>query len=315
MVRSAFVTAALILGMTSGAGAQQMTTLKIMDNQGFETPMVAYTIDVPANWSARGEVLWIKPCSSSDVFELVVDISAPDGRTGFRVQPGHKIIWNDIVVRGFDPQIAQMMQAQTLAERTRLENEVRGSNCHVTQITSADQLFRGAVQRPADMRITATAPNSQMRQQYQNLFRSAPGMKVFFDANEIQMSYTLNSQPVEETLLFSWYMFQLEPLDPNFGTFMQTTTIEPLRSVRVAPERRSQDQAIVQRIVSSFRINPGWQARMDDFYKRRAAQAQAAHQQRREDNELAWQQHQTSVAIRDLRNEINHLQFLDALTQ
>lgn len=306
----------LISLLPSLGQAQQFRTFQIMDNQGYERPMVAYTIDVPTDWSVRGEILWIKPCSSSDVFELVLDIQSPDGLSGFRIQPGHKLFWNDVVVSGFDPQSAQIMVAQTVAERNRMATQFRGSNCHVQLVQSADQLFKGAVRRPADMRILARSPIEAVRQQYQKTFSAAAqGMKVFFDGEQIDMSYTIGGQEVLESLFFSWYMIQIEPLDPSFGTFSQVTTIEPLRSGRVAASRKQQDDAILGRILGSLKADPDWQQRMNDFYRKRARQAQEAAQQRREDNELAWQQHQIGVAIDDLRNDIQHLQFLDVIRQ
>lgn len=308
------IIASLVL-LTLPVHAQDFRQFKVMDNQGFGAPMVAYTIDVPTGWSARGEILWQKPCSSSDVFELVLELNAPDGRTGFRIQPGHRLIWNDVVVRGMDPQIAQMMTAQTVADRNRMASQLRGSNCHVQLVQSADQLFRGAVRRPADMQVTGTKPNEALRDNYRSMFSAAQGMKVYYDASEIEMTYTLAGQPVVETLFFSWYMFQLDPLDPNFGTFSQTTTIEPLRSVRMAPERRAQDEAVLKRILGSFRADPAWQARMNEFYRRLSEQQRAAAQQRREENELAWQRHQIGVAISDLRSDIQHLQFLETISQ
>lgn len=296
--------------------AQQFRTFDIMDNQGFEAPMVAYTVEVPGDWSVRGEVVWVKPCSSSDTHELVLDIKSPDGLSGFRIQPGHKLFWNDIVVRGFDAQTAQMMTAQVAAERNTLATQLRGSNCHVQLVQSADQLFKGAVSRPPDMRVLKRAPIEAARQNYQSIFSpTVPGMKVFFDAEQIDMTYTLNGQQVHESLFFSWYMFQLEPLDPNFGTFSQTTVIEPLRSGRVALSRRQQDEAILARIVRSLKTDAAWQARMTEFNRKRAQQSQEAAQQRREDNERAWQQHQAGVAAQNAQNEAQHQQFLEMIWQ
>jgi len=201
------------------------------------------------------------------------------------------------------------------SERAQLASQLRGSNCHVTRVESADQLFQGAVTRPADMQITGTKPNEPLRQQYQSTFQSAPGMTVYFDAQEIAMHYTLSGQPVDETLFFSWYMIQLDPLDPNLGTFMQNTVIEPLRSVWISANRRQQDEAILQKIIASFQTDPGWQAEMDGFYARLAAQNQANADQRRDANEQAWQQHQASVAERNVRNDAQHQQFMEMILQ
>lgn len=307
---------ALLFIIPALAGAQDFRSFDIMDRQGFDRPMVAYTIDVPSDWSARGEIVWIKPCSSSDVYEMVLDIRSPDGLSGFRIQPGFKLFWNDIVISGFDRQTAQLMTAQVAADRNRLATELRGSNCHVQLVQSPDQLFNGAVSRPADMRVLDRIPIEAARQNYQSIFGSpTQGMKVFFDAEQVDMSYTINGQEVRESLFFSWYMFQLEPLDPSFGTFSQTTVIEPLRSGRVAVSRQQRDEAILARIVASLEPDSAWQAKMDAFNARRSQQSQEAAQQRREDNELAWQQHQAGVAAQEAQNDLQHQQFLQMIWQ
>lgn len=296
--------------------AQQFRSFDIMDNQGFDRPIVAYTTEVPIDWSARGEVVWVKPCSSSDVHELVLDIRSPDGLSGFRIQPGFKLFWNDIVVTGFDPQTAQMMTAQVVAERNTLATQLRGSNCHVQLVQSAEQLFKGAVTRAQDMRVLDRKPIEAARQHYQSIFSTpSPGMKVLFDAEQVDMAYTVGGQEVRERLFFSWYMFQLEPLDPNFGTFSQTTVIEPLRSGRVALSRQQQDEAIIARIVASLKSDPAWQEKMNEYNRRRAQQSQEAAQQRREDNELAWQRHQAVVAAQEAQNDAQHQQFLQMIWQ
>jgi hypothetical protein len=316
MRKSLAFLAILLLQTPDFASAQEMRTFQIMDNQGFGQPMVAFTIDIPSDWSARGEVVWIKPCSSSDNFELVLDISSPDGLTGLRIQPGHKLFWNDVVVTGFDPELAQMMTAQALSDRNALASQLRGSNCHVSLVESEDQLFNGAVNRPDDMRIVSRAPNSTVQQQYQAIFQPVgQGMRFFFDAEQIELAYSLSGQEVRETLFFSWYLIQLDPLDPSFGTFAQFTTIEPLRSGRVALAREQQDRALLQQIVSSFKTDPAWQSRMDQYYREAEQRAQAAAQQRREDNEAAWQQHQADVAARTLRNDQQHAQFMQLIWQ
>ncbi len=308
--------AMLLLVFPSLLSAQQFQSFDIMDNQGFENPMVAYTIEAPADWSVRGEVVWVKPCSSSDAYELVLDIRSGDGLSGFRIQPGHKLFWNDIVVNGFDPQTAQMMRAQVIAERNTLATQLRGSNCHVQLVQSAAQLFNGAVSRPDDMRILSRKPIEAARRNYRSIFGTpAPGMKVFFDAEQIDMAYSLNGQEVRESLFFSWYMFQMEPLDPSFGTFSQVTTIEPLRAGRVALARQQQDEAILARIVGSLKSDPSWQAKMDAYNRQRAERAQQEAQQRREDNELAWRQRQAGMAAQEAQNDSQHQQFLQMIWQ
>ncbi|MFK7754093.1 MAG: hypothetical protein AB8B51_16305 [Sedimentitalea sp.] len=296
--------------LTPSAQAQNKT-FQIMDNQGFEAPMVAFTITVPQNWQVSGEVVWRKPCSANDLYELILTARGPDGRTGVRIMPGHKIVWNDVVMGGMDPQLEHMMLAQQEAERNRMRTQFQGSNCHVTQISSAEQIFNALVlsKRPQDTKVIKRTKNEAQRQNFAQMFGpSQPGMQVFFDAEQIEMTYALGGRPIVERLAFSWYMFQSEFRDPGMHSLNQYTTVESFQFDWIAPERRAADEAVIKQISASFKSDPAWEQRILEVQRKMA-------EQRRQQNADNAQQRERNRLERDALNDKNHRRFLQYIQQ
>ncbi|MEE9427238.1 MAG: hypothetical protein V3V25_03725 [Paracoccaceae bacterium] len=299
-----FVVAGLSVGTAS---AEAMKQYKIMDNHGFGQPIAAYTVNVPQSWAVEGQIVWNKPCSGKDHYELVFTARSADGRTGYRIMPGHQILWIDSVVSGFDPQLAQMILAQDEASRNDLRTQFRNSNCHVGKVSGTQQLLQELVltDRPAGTIVDSSMPDQALMTSFKSTFpTSEPGMKIFYDAVIVELRYPLAGQPVEESLFLSWYMFQLEPLDPTMGTLHQQTVVDSLRFAWIAPERRESDRADLQAIVGSFKINPEWDAKIQEFRRKIASQNQvsAAERERRRLEDEA-------------RRDVQHQQFLDYIQQ
>lgn len=74
--------------------AQQDTTalrvqrVEIIDRQGFEKPLVAATIFVPAGWRAQGSVSWKVGAKCSSPHALVMSSAAPDDSAAIELLPG-----------------------------------------------------------------------------------------------------------------------------------------------------------------------------------------------------------------------------------
>ena len=60
----------------------QTKTFEVRDKQGFDRELVALSLEIPQDWRASGEVLWIKPCSGNNLYEITLTITSPDGLTG-----------------------------------------------------------------------------------------------------------------------------------------------------------------------------------------------------------------------------------------
>ena len=97
----------------------QTRTFEVVDRQGFDKELVALSIEIPSDWKASGEVLWIKPCSGNDLYEITLTITSHDGLTGARILPGHQILWSHYQMSG-DPGMTQLWQSQQEAHWSEL---------------------------------------------------------------------------------------------------------------------------------------------------------------------------------------------------
>lgn len=295
----------------SMAWGQATKTFSIMDNQGFSKPVVAYTIEIPQSWTGSGEILWIKPCSGDDNFELVMSLRSADGRAGYRIMPGHRIVWLETMVSGLVPELAQMMVAQTEAELAQMRTTFRNSNCHVGKVTGTDQLLNELVlsKRPAGVKIVEKIQNEQILNGYKATFGpDQPGFRTFFDSVLLRLTYPLAGGPVEETVAFSWYAFQLEPLDPSAGTFSQQTVVDSIKFAWRGLETGQAGEAELDAVISSLKVDPAWEKEILKFRR------QQSEQRMRNSNQSAAER-EIQRRIDESKRDAEHRKFLDYIAQ
>lgn len=83
----------LAAAVHAAAAAQDTTALRvqrveIIDRQGFDKPLVASTIFVPAGWRAQGTVQWQQTNKCSSPHALVMSSAAPDDSAAIELLPG-----------------------------------------------------------------------------------------------------------------------------------------------------------------------------------------------------------------------------------
>ena len=291
--------------------AQGLKTYEIMDAQGFREPMVAYTIEVPQDWSVEGLIAWQKPCSGNDHFEMGLIARSPDGLTGYRIMPGYQILYYDVSPAGLDPDLAQMLVANNQAELNRLRTQFKGSNCYVAQVTGTQQLFENLVlkNRPQGAQVLKSEQNTQVMQLYQSMFGTAvQGVRNYFDATITAIGYQLDGNPIEEIVMFSWYAFLLDALPGVASSSSQHVVVDQIRIGWINPTRRVQDEAVLAGIVASLKVDPAWQKEIDDFYKKLASD-------RSKNNEEAARQREIQRQRDEASRDRQHRQFLDMITQ
>ena len=303
---------ALVLLAAAPLSAQGTRTVEIPDRQGFEAPMVAYRLQVPTDWSATGEILWVKPCSGNEFYEFVLNVTSPDGLTGLRLMPGHQVVWTDVFPVASMPGLAEMTRPQLEADRNRMRTAFQGSNCHVGQIDGGtEQLLRALVlgDRPAGTRVTAMTKNTQVLDAYRQIFTGdLPGTRTFFDAVEVTLSYPAGQRTIDETMWFSWYLFQTDPTEMSAGLFSQQAVVDPIRLIWRPADRRAADDQVLTAIAASLRVDPDWQRRTTEFQRRILAQ-------RRQQRQDAADQRNFDRFVDGIIDDIRHWEFIDMIRQ
>ncbi len=73
---------------TAPAGALHVQRLEIIDRQGFDKPLLAATLMVPAGWAGKAQVAWTPGQRCGPSHQLQAQAQAPDGSAAIQLQPG-----------------------------------------------------------------------------------------------------------------------------------------------------------------------------------------------------------------------------------
>lgn len=259
--------AAALLPLPLWAGVYE-----IKDREGFDRPLTAHATIVPDGWVTEGRIAWIKPCSSNDLFETLFTTRSPDGRSGARIMPGYQFFDERAYpTPGYprDPMI-DMMLAQSAASVRNMATQFRGSNCAVGAIGDTQDILDRLIlpNRPQGASVRRIQPNeSELTAMRQALAGGLPGVEIRFDAQIVDLSYSVGGIPTAERLYLSWYSFAQMPMDMAGVTVGSThVVIEPLRFVWTPLDEAAQRMPRLTGILTGMRTNPEWQRRIDKVY-------------------------------------------------
>ncbi len=181
-----------------GASVYWMKLVRIVDERGFERPMTALTLLIPADWQFQGSVQYGQGTGChANLVKLTFRASSPDGRLAFELYPGNTWQWTD------DLNMRNMMQA---SNQQQAGFGVHG--CDIMAPMTADAFLRREV-LPAvrrDARVTASEPmpdaEQRLREEASQMQQTAArrGMRVNIrtDVSRVRISDVLNGAPVEE---------------------------------------------------------------------------------------------------------------------
>ena len=264
----------------------------VIDNEGFGAPMAALSMDLPAGWTGTGKVIWNKPCSGNELYELSVTVGAPDGQSGLRMKPGHQVQWADTTVdASVDPMIAQMALAQAEALKNQMRTEFRGSNCHFGKLdgTPAEvtQKLIGVLilpDRPTGARVTGMQPNATMLALYKaGLMPAMAGFFSRYDAQVVDLAYDGPNGPMVERLWLSWTQYGVDPNTPPLPGFpsmqFQTLILDTITFV-YAPANRPGDLAAGEAALASAKSDLAWLEELRKVQARLAEQRQRTQKDR-----------------------------------
>jgi hypothetical protein len=276
-------TPALVLcSLLALAAPAAAAPLDVRDEEGFGESLLALTFDLPEGWTGRGRIAWLKPCSSSDMYEIVVQAASADGQSGLRLVPGHQIVWLGVDTAGADPFLAQMAVQQNEQALADMQAQFAGSNCHVGRIAgTADILARLILpRRPEGARVLATTPDAAKIARFRETFApDAGGIRTDFDAVVVELAYPGAGGELRERLWLSWYRFRDDPAVGRFPGMVhmmhETVTVEGMAFAWAPAVRAGADLAAAAAALRGVRVDPGWVARV------RAEQARRAEERRR----------------------------------
>lgn len=278
------------------AGVTRYRLVKIMDTQGWGTPVEVARLLIPAEWKEEGGIQWVQGMTRCP--QLIIQprwrARSPDGLTGIEFLPQYGWAWSD------DP-----MQQQTLRQ-SAMNNLACDAN---PLMNPADFLARMVVPRVRQgARVVAAEPLPRVAQVeqakadrfYAPMVQQGYLRGVRNEAGRVRATYSLGGRPVEEWLAASVQTVAAPSANSaalmNGGVAMTASNFQVLAYDVVgvwAPQGQLDSQAkLFATIMASIRKNPGYEAAVGAFLRNMGQ----INQQAAMDRQRIWREAQQSIS-------------------
>ncbi len=262
----------------SAPNFHRMKLARITDNRGFDRPMTALTVLIPADWQFQGSAQYApSPGCHPNLVKLVFRAVSPDGRLAIEMLPSNAWQWAD------DPNSVRMLQA---SNQQMAQFGARGCDVQPPS-AAADFLCRSiipAIRRDARVLAVEPVPDAlapvleQAREAEQTAARQGIQVRVRADVARARLSYNLNGQPIEEWLSATTASTAMPgpTFDMYSGRMGQTLyyncAVDHVFSFRAPQGQLDAQEKLARIILASVRVDPQWQARISQVLANLQAQ-------------------------------------------
>jgi hypothetical protein len=257
-----------LTGLAAEPGYLRLRRVEIVDRRGFEKPMPAMSLLVPADWSFDGQVRYAQKIGDpADLVKLAFRTASPDGRLALEMFPGWSWAWAD------DPMMRQAMQNQNA-----MAAQLGGARAELGPPMSArDFLTRVAVPRlrPGAKVLgiepipAVDAPLREQVAQAQALAAQAGvQMRLRADHGRARLQLPPGKVAGDEwlTVVVFTRATAMPSMNPATGQMGQSatyqSTAEQLFAMRAPPGELPANQKLFDTVLSTVRLDPTWQGRV-----------------------------------------------------
>ena len=264
---------------TQDGHVYRMKLARIVDERGFERPMTALSLLIPADWQFQGSAQYAQQLGCNyNIVQLTFRATSPDGRLAIELLPGNTWTWAD------DPSTVNMLR---MANQQMAQSNRRG--CDIAPPMTAEDFLRKSV-LPAvrrDARVTGAEPMpdalAALRNEAAETEKAAAqqGIRASIrtDASRVRVSYSLSGQPVEEWI--TAMTTSLAMVGPSFNllrgvgqTNHYTNSADHVFGVRAPQGQLDGQDKFFQFVLGTVRTDPEWQARVNQAISTMASQDQ-----------------------------------------
>lgn len=177
-----------IPGFIQARGVNHVQRIDIIDRNGFEKPLVATSVLIPAGWRTEGGIVWSTHSTCGRGYNIDFQAVSADGFSGLHIFPMQQWHWSSTGMPS-------------------------GTFCPSLQITSIKQYIDSMIQqdRPG-ARMLDYRPRPDIAQQFQHLSHVTPmpmgEMRAWVEAGEALIAYHKNGVDMRESIA-SAVMFSL----------------------------------------------------------------------------------------------------------
>ena len=233
--------------------ALRVQRAEIMDRRGFEKPMVAYTLFVPAGWRGEGEVEYSPPNGCGPDQRLNWKASEPGGVGAVQIIAEEKWTFSNI------PQ--------------------QPDNCLHARVGDARSYLQWWVQRNRPgAQVLDYRPRPDLAEPFKRIAQEGNGIRSWGDAGEILIGYQQNGRPVREAISSASF-FILTTFPGMNGQQMEMLYGVTAAGFAMRTPGGELDFKAAEALRQSIRSAPEWQSRMNRVMAERG-QIQADHNRR-----------------------------------
>ena len=253
----------------------RMRLARLVDRSGFERPMTALSLLLPADWSFTGSPIYMtRPGCPANLVRLAFKASSPDNRITIELMPSKVWQWadNQTMLQGMQQSNAMMASAG-------------GEGCAIGPPMNAETFLRRVVvpDARAGARVVGAEvlPEAitQLRAEastYEDVAaRQGIPLRIRGDAARIRLEYSLNGQPFEESLAAIVVAADTTLPTPFGPTLFSNFGADHLLAARVPQGQLDREERLLRVIMGSIKVDQQWQWRVQETVKRMEAEAAA----------------------------------------
>ena len=257
------------------AGVYEMQSAQLVDNNGFERPLVAATILIPAGWTLQGGVQWGAFGLCGPDYASNVDIASPDGASHLRVFPA----------ANWSASQSNMPVGPQQPMQGGCENAGYRGVHDFLQATVA-RLFPGA--RVLDYRDLPDEARAMRDMLAQNPPVQSNNMRtqINYEAGEILIAYQEGGRDMRAAISAGTLVMQValvSMMTPGQVDYSYVSGWPGEITVASAPAG-ALDLGLRLRVARSTRFQPEWIARLRQYQQRKARQAMKSSAERHKIN-------------------------------
>lgn len=233
---------------------------EIMDRNGFERPMVAYTMFVPSGWKTEGGIEYAQATNRCGLPSRINwKATAPDNSGAIQIIPEEK--WTSA---NFPVPEDGCTRAQVSAARPYLEWWVQRNR-------------PGAKLLDYRERLDLAAP-------FKSIIQSGQGMRSWADAGEILIAYQQNGRPVREAISTAGFFILTEFPSLTGGQSQQMLQGMTAPGFAMRMPEGALSFKMIEALRQSIHSAPEWKSRMNQAANQRNRIAAESNRQMAETN-------------------------------
>jgi hypothetical protein len=246
--------------------------VRIMDNQGFQLPVEAYSLLLPKGWQHQGEIMWTMPGQTCAGNNAWLKATSPDNKYSLEFLPNQILSW--------------MTNQQLL--QWNMQNQGNSKYCIFNQPIGAEQYLRsGFVQELGNPQIVKAESNSAVVTELQNMFQKGRAELMQYGAQDVQgYSSAVNAEVkwndgTEGFVILGVMVYETTIANTYTGTYDKsyTTSITKKTVFKYPAAEKEKAKSLFAVIMASMRSNTAYNDAVNSFWR----------QVRQDKNRVHWE--------------------------